>query len=76
MSLLANVLIGTASFVASNWVPSASVSEGHASPLAVAILIIAISGLALQLLGPNAIFFGTFLGSGWALLNRISESLV
>jgi hypothetical protein len=51
------------------------VSEGHASPLAIAILIIAISGLALQLLGPNAIFFGTFLGSGWALLNQISESL-
>ncbi|MCH2428291.1 MAG: hypothetical protein MK168_03030 [Candidatus Thalassarchaeum sp.] len=39
----------------------------------IATLILALSGLALLQFGPNAIFFGSFLGAGWSLLNQIAE---
>ena len=76
MSLFANLLAGAASFFASNWAPTVQFDRYPQSPVgesSIATLILALSGLALLQFGPNAIFFGSFLGSGWSLLNQIAE---
>ncbi|MEE2630395.1 MAG: hypothetical protein VX492_06065 [Candidatus Thermoplasmatota archaeon] len=73
MSLFANLLAGSVSFFASNWVPTVQFDQYPNSTTAIATLILALSGLALLQYGPNAIFFGSFLGSGWSLLNQIAD---
>lgn len=70
MSSLASLII---SALFSWYVPSFFTLRGIAIELSVCSLILTLASSQLWNAGPNPIMFGMVIGSGWFILNRISD---
>jgi hypothetical protein len=71
LNFAVNVLSVAASFAVSFWLPSKYTSVKRE----LAASIFGVSGIALYLWGPHAISFGSFLGSGWMILNEMANQI-